>query len=147
MYIQSGLPSANIHAGMVPVWCRYYYEGPHLIGPMVYMKTYIFNHFYEQYLVLLTMVPRNSATTETSTTTPHATTPANPICAMRFHRHYNGQPAVLHATPGILEGSRGYICQVRVSHSFHSASKKKEACRLNVGAQGVLLFRDGVACF
>ena len=27
---------------------------------MVYIKTYIFNHFYEQYLVLLTMVPRNS---------------------------------------------------------------------------------------
>ena len=27
---------------------------------MVYIKTYIFNHFYEQHLVLLTMVPRNS---------------------------------------------------------------------------------------
>ena len=27
---------------------------------MVYIKTYIFNHFYEQYLVLFTMVPRNS---------------------------------------------------------------------------------------
>ena len=27
---------------------------------MVYMKTYIFNDFYQQYLVLLTMVPRNS---------------------------------------------------------------------------------------
>ena len=27
---------------------------------MVYIKTYIFNHFYKQYLVLLTMVPRNS---------------------------------------------------------------------------------------
>ena len=29
---------------------------------MVYIKPtwYIFNHFYEQYLVLLTMVPRNS---------------------------------------------------------------------------------------
>ena len=27
---------------------------------MVYMKTYIFNHFYQRYLVLLTMVPRNS---------------------------------------------------------------------------------------
>ena len=26
---------------------------------MVYTKTYIFNHFYYQYLVLLTMVPRN----------------------------------------------------------------------------------------
>ena len=28
---------------------------------MVYIKTYIFNHFYYQYLVLLTMVPRNSS--------------------------------------------------------------------------------------
>ena len=28
---------------------------------MVYIKTYIFNHFYEQNLVLLTIVPRNSA--------------------------------------------------------------------------------------
>ena len=27
---------------------------------MVYTKTYIFNHFYQQYLVLLTMAPRNS---------------------------------------------------------------------------------------
>ena len=26
---------------------------------MVYIKTYIFNHFHQQYLVLLTMVPRN----------------------------------------------------------------------------------------
>ena len=29
---------------------------------MVYLKTYIFNHFYGQYLVLLTMVPRNNNT-------------------------------------------------------------------------------------
>ena len=27
---------------------------------MVYIKTYLFNHFYQQYLVLLTTVPRNS---------------------------------------------------------------------------------------
>ena len=27
---------------------------------MVYIKTYMFNHFYQQYLVLLTMAPRNS---------------------------------------------------------------------------------------
>ena len=27
--------------------------------PMVYIKTYIFNHFYQLNLVLLTMVPRN----------------------------------------------------------------------------------------
>ena len=27
---------------------------------MVYMKTYMFNHFYYQCLVLLTMAPRNS---------------------------------------------------------------------------------------
>ena len=26
---------------------------------MVYIKTYVFNHFYYQYLVLLTMVRRN----------------------------------------------------------------------------------------
>ena len=26
---------------------------------MVYIKTHIFNHFYQQYLVLLTMAPRN----------------------------------------------------------------------------------------
>ena len=30
------------------------------MGPMVYIKTYTFNHFYEKYLVLLTMVPRIS---------------------------------------------------------------------------------------
>ena len=37
-----------------------YYGGPYLIGPMVHMKTYILNHFYKQYyLVLLTMAPRN----------------------------------------------------------------------------------------
>ena len=32
-----------------------------LVGPMVYIKTtrYLFNHFYSQHLVLLTMVPRN----------------------------------------------------------------------------------------
>ena len=35
------------------------YGGPELIGPMVYIKTYIFDHFYPQYLVLLTMAPRN----------------------------------------------------------------------------------------
>ena len=29
------------------------------MGPVVYIKTYIFNHFYLQYLVLLTMFPRN----------------------------------------------------------------------------------------
>ena len=28
---------------------------------MVYIKTYTFNHFYSQYLVLLTKVPRNSS--------------------------------------------------------------------------------------
>ena len=31
-----------------------------LIGPMVHIKPYIFKHFYEQYLVLLTMVSCNS---------------------------------------------------------------------------------------
>ena len=37
-----------------------YYGGPYeLIGPMVYTKSYIFNRFYQQCLVLLTMVPRN----------------------------------------------------------------------------------------
>ena len=36
-----------------------YYGGPKLIGPMVHMKTYIFNHFYQHYLVLFTMVLRN----------------------------------------------------------------------------------------
>ena len=39
---------------------RYYYGGPWLTGPMVYIKTYIFNHCYEQCLVLLTMAPRNT---------------------------------------------------------------------------------------
>ena len=29
-------------------------------GPTVYTKTYIFTYFYLQYLVLFTMVPRNS---------------------------------------------------------------------------------------
>ena len=28
----------------------------------MYIKTYIFDHFYQQYLVLLTMVPRNMTT-------------------------------------------------------------------------------------
>ena len=36
-----------------------YFGEPWLIGPMLYMKTYTFNHFYRQYLVLSTMVPRN----------------------------------------------------------------------------------------
>ena len=31
-----------------------------MIGPMVYIKNYIFSHFFQDYLVLLTMVPRNS---------------------------------------------------------------------------------------
>ena len=31
------------------------------VGPMVYIKTYVFNHFYWQYLVLLTMAPRTIA--------------------------------------------------------------------------------------
>ena len=31
----------------------------YLVGPMVYIKNYILNHFYNEYLVLLTMVPRN----------------------------------------------------------------------------------------
>ena len=35
------------------------YKVRYLIGPMVYIQTYIFNHLYQQYLVLLTMVPRN----------------------------------------------------------------------------------------
>ena len=38
-----------------------YYGGPQLIGPVVYITTYIFNHFYQQYLVPLTMAPRGSA--------------------------------------------------------------------------------------
>ena len=42
---------------------RFYYGGPQLIGPMVYMKPtryrYIFHHFQYQYLILLTVVPRN----------------------------------------------------------------------------------------
>ena len=37
-----------------------YYGGPCLIGPTVQTKTYIFRYFYQQYLVLFTMVPRNS---------------------------------------------------------------------------------------
>ena len=28
---------------------------------MVYIKTYMFEHFYQQYLVLLTMAPRNTS--------------------------------------------------------------------------------------
>ena len=39
---------------------RYKNIRPLLLGPMVYTKTYIFNHFYRHYLVLLSMVPRNS---------------------------------------------------------------------------------------
>ena len=30
------------------------------MGHVVYIKTYIFNHLYSQFLVLLTIVPRNS---------------------------------------------------------------------------------------
>ena len=33
---------------------------------MVYIKSYIFNYFYKQYLVLLTMVSRNSNTVSVS---------------------------------------------------------------------------------
>ena len=29
---------------------------------MAYIKTYMFDHFYKQYLVLLTMAPRNNST-------------------------------------------------------------------------------------
>ena len=32
----------------------------YLVGPMVHTKTYVLNYFYCEYLVLLTMVPRNS---------------------------------------------------------------------------------------
>ena len=38
-----------------------YYGSQELTGPMVYIKTYTFNNFYEQYRVLLTMAPRNSS--------------------------------------------------------------------------------------
>ena len=38
----------------------HYYGGPYLIGPTVHTKTHIFRYLYKQYLVLLTMVPRNS---------------------------------------------------------------------------------------
>ena len=46
---------------------------------MLHIKTYIFDHFYKQYLILLTMVPRNtinntSATTTTTITTTTTTT-------------------------------------------------------------------------
>ena len=34
---------------------------------MVYTKTYIFTHFYQQYLVLFTMAPRNSRVPEVPT--------------------------------------------------------------------------------
>ena len=34
---------------------------------MGYIKTYILNHFYWQYLVLLTMVPRNTVNTTADT--------------------------------------------------------------------------------
>ena len=46
--------------GATRIICIIYYRGLYLIGPMVYIENYIFNHFYRQHLVLLTMVPRNS---------------------------------------------------------------------------------------
>ena len=44
---------------------------------MVYIKTYVFNHLYQQYLVLLTMVSRNNrsenaASEENKSATPTA---------------------------------------------------------------------------
>ena len=39
--------------------CSCYYGGYKLIGPTIHTKTYIFTNFYEQYLVLFTMVPRD----------------------------------------------------------------------------------------
>ena len=70
MYLVPGITSACFflspcHYLSWPYSCspfqyELYYGGPQLIGPMVYIKTYIFNHFHYQYLVLLTMAPRNS---------------------------------------------------------------------------------------
>ena len=38
----------------------YYYGEPYQMGPTVHTKTYIFPYFYQQNLVPLTMVPRNT---------------------------------------------------------------------------------------
>ena len=38
---------------------------------MVYIKTYLFNHFYQQHLVLSTMVPRNSVVPRSATIHHH----------------------------------------------------------------------------
>ena len=53
---------------------------------MVYIKNYIFNHFYQQYLVLLTMVPRNSTLSVPQVclnVVPHPTLPhlGQAVCA------------------------------------------------------------------
>ena len=50
-----------------------YYGGPYLTGPMVYIKSYMFTHFYYQYLVLLTTAPRNNSAASLANDT--ATTP------------------------------------------------------------------------
>ena len=42
------------------VVCWYYDGGPQLIGPTVQTKTYTLSYCYEQYMVLFSMVPRNS---------------------------------------------------------------------------------------
>ena len=40
---------------------NHHHGGPYKIGPAVHTKTYIFRYFYQQYLVLFTVVPRNNA--------------------------------------------------------------------------------------
>ena len=40
--------------------CRsLYYGGPYKIRPTVHTKPHIYRYFYKQYVVLLTMAPRN----------------------------------------------------------------------------------------
>ena len=60
-----------------------YYGGPQLIGPMVYIKIYIFTNFYQQYLVLLTMVPRDIKKIKANAARPSETYCCGEITAKR----------------------------------------------------------------
>ena len=111
-------PPQVLNRGVTDIYLFYkpalkYYGAPKLIGPMVYLITYIFNHFYQPYSVLLTMVPRNShllvnrstahalARIVTGNILPtHAPNYARICMFLRRKKHLHPPPSCISLSPG-----------------------------------------------
>ena len=81
---------------------------------MVYIKNYIFNHFYQQYLVLLTMVPRNRKVRQTSTGKPTVNfeSRCTGVKSRGRHRAKNQAWIIFRVSGGYTTAAVGVSCAV-----------------------------------